>query len=420
MNKVITRFAPSPTGHLHIGNARTALFNWLFAKNSGGQFLLRIEDTDQERSEDRFMKSLKDDLTWIGIDWDSEPVIQSSRSERHIEAADQLLKEEKAFKDDIGVLRFRVPKGSTTLKDIVYGTSVRKNATIENFALVRSDGSPTYHLSVVVDDHDMQISHVMRGNDHIANSAKQIMLYEAFGWQVPNFVHLPLLHSEDGKKLSKRDPSSSLKHYRKEGIVSKAMTSYLFRLGLKVKDEEMPSLEEMVWNFSLDKIRRSPSIVDFNQARHMNGIFISRMDNENLIQEIEKYVDFLCFKPMSKEFEEKLQTAFSFLKSEKTLKDILQESVFLLTRPKVGKGFLDDASKKVLEDIRNFELESEEKVKHALKEVSKKRNIKVPQVAFPLRTVLFGREKGPAISDIVSALGVEETQARLNAAIDKG
>src|SRR5829696_1693109 len=329
---VVTRFAPSPTGFLHIGGGRTALFNWLYARRFGGKMLLRIEDTDRERSTQPAIDAILDGLTWLGIEWDGETVYQFSRSARHREVVEQLLAEGKAYRcyaspEELTemreaarregrsklydgrwrdrdpseapagvkpVIRIRAPQtGETAVDDQVQGRVTWQNENLDDFVLLRSDGTPTYMLAVVVDDHDMGVTHIIRGDDHLNNGARQTQIYQALGWKVPVMAHIPLIHGPDGSKLSKRHGALGVDAYRAMGYLPAAMRNYLVRLGWAHGDQEIFSTEEMIAAFDLPAIGRSPARFDFAKLESLNGHYIRQMDNAELVAEIERVLPYV-------------------------------------------------------------------------------------------------------------------------------
>src|SRR5467141_3610074 len=276
------RFAPSPTGYLHVGAARTALFNWLFARHTGGKFLLRIEDTDKERSSDEHTRVILDGLSWLGLDWDEEPVFQGARIKRHQEVADKLLSENKAYTDE-GAIRLRVPPGEIRWHDAVHGPISFQGEDIKDFVILRSDRTPIYNFAVVVDDVDMAITHVLRGDDHISNTPKQLGLYRAIGAQAPVFGHVPMINGPDGKKLSKRHGATAVGDYQHMGILPAAMRNFLALLGWSPGgDREIMTLDEMVQLFSFEGIQKKPAIFDMTKLEWMNGQYLSMASAEDL------------------------------------------------------------------------------------------------------------------------------------------
>ena len=328
MKKVATRFAPSPTGALHIGGVRTALFNWLYSKNHNGKFYLRVEDTDKERSKDEFKDQIIKSLKWIGIDYDGEEYIQSKKVDDHIKVANELLKNGNAYKcycsseeieeqkkrarqkkipyiydrkwrdksendapkDIKPVIRFKSKiDGTSLLKDLVQGNVEIDNNTIEDFIILRNDGTPTYNLSASVDDHQMNMTHIIRGDDHKINTFKQIQIYQAMKWDLPSFAHIPLIHTIEGKKLSKRDQASTLDDYSKIGIMPDALRNYLLRLGWSYKDKEIFTLEESIKFFNLEGIGKSPSKLDMSRILSMNEHYIKNINENDLFNQFTEY-----------------------------------------------------------------------------------------------------------------------------------
>jgi glutamyl-tRNA synthetase len=352
MSKVATRFAPSPTGPLHIGGVRTALFNWLYSKNQNGTFHLRIEDTDKERSKDEFKEQIISSLKWLGINYDGEEYIQSKQLDKHVEIANILLKNDQAYKcycsvDEIEkekerarqkklpyiysrkcreipeseapkdikpVIRFKSKiEGSIILKDLVQGDVQIDNNTIEDFIILRNDGTPTYNLSATVDDHQMKMTHIIRGDDHKINTFKQIQIYLAMKWDLPQFAHIPLIHTIEGKKLSKRDNASTLDDYSKIGIMPDALRNYLLRLGWSYEDKEIFTLDESIKLFNLEGIGKSPSKLDMSRILSMNELYIKNIDENELFKHLVEYCEIYKEK-IKPEKEEKLSHHYHFLK----------------------------------------------------------------------------------------------------------
>src|SRR2546421_5871365 len=326
MSEIVTRFAPSPTGFLHIGGGRTALFNWLYSRGRAGKFLLRIEDTDRARSTDEAIAAIFDGLTWLGLDWDGEPVHQCSRAARHRQVAEQMLSSGNAYRcyasaEELTemrekaraegrsklydgrwrdrdpaeapagvqpVIRLKAPlTGETVIEDQVQGRVVWQNENLDDLVLLRSDGTPTYMLAVVVDDHDMGVTHVIRGDDHLTNAARQTQIYNALGWQAPLMAHIPLIHGPDGSKLSKRHGALGVDAYRAMGYLPAAMRNYLVRLGWSHGDQEIFSTEEMIEAFSLEQIGRSPARFDFAKLENLNGHYIRQTPDAKLVDALE-------------------------------------------------------------------------------------------------------------------------------------
>src|SRR2546423_588863 len=342
MSEIVTRFAPSPTGFLHIGGARTALFNWLYARGRAGRFLLRIEDTDRARSTEDAITAIFDGLNWLGLDWDGEPVHQFARAERHREVAEQLLAAGQAYycyaspeqlaamreqaraegrsklydglwrdrdpsypRPDVKpVIRLKAPlTGETVIEDQVQGQVVWQNENLDDLVLLRSDGTPTYMLAVVVDDHDMGVTHIIRGDDHLTNAARQTQIYQPLGWSVPVMAHIPLIHGPDGAKLSKRHGALGVAAYRAMGYLPAAVRHYLLRLGWAHGDQEIFSTQEMIDAFDLSGIGRSAARFDFAKLENLNGHYIRQADDQSLVTQFEKVLDYV---PEGAELKQKL------------------------------------------------------------------------------------------------------------------
>jgi len=460
MSKVATRFAPSPTGPLHIGGVRTALFNWLFSKNNKGKFYLRIEDTDKERSKEEFKKQIIESLQWIGIQYDDEECIQSKNIKKHKEIAEELLKKgfayrcycseeeikeqkEKCKKQGIPYVynrKWRDPKnikipenikpvirfkskisGNSIIKDLVQGEVNITNSIIEDFVILRQDGSPTYQLCVVVDDHLMKITHVIRGDDHKINTFKQKQIYEAMKWNVPEFAHIPLIHSEKGSKLSKRDNASTIDDYIKIGILSGALRNYLLRLGWSHKDKEIFTLNESINLFDLKGVGKSPSKLDMSRILSINEHYIKHMDEKELFKFLKIYSQKFK-KSIDTSKENSLIKSMNFLKNKaKTLEDIYKNSQYILQKnikisPEDSK-LLDDSSKTIIKDfLAEFEKMSKINKESLEKTVNKlidthKTNFK--GVGQPLRIALTGSRFGPGIYDIILSLNKDVVVERL-------
>ena len=396
MKKVATRFAPSPTGPLHIGGIRTALFNWLYSKNQKGDFYLRIEDTDKERSKDEYKKQIIQSLKWIGITHDGEEYIQSKKIDDHIKVANELLKNGHAYKcycsneeieeqkkrsrqkkipyiydrkwrdkektdapkDIKPVIRFKSKiEGSTILKDLVQGDVEIENNTIEDFIILRNDGTPTYNLSASVDDHQMNMTHIIRGDDHKINTFKQIQIYQAMNWDLPSFAHIPLIHTIEGKKLSKRDKASTLDDYSKIGIMPDALRNYLLRLGWSFKDKEIFTLEESIKHFNLEGIGKSPSKLDMSRILSMNEHYIKSIDEKDLYDQFMDYCK-LFKNEIKSEKQDKIKKSLAFLKNKaKTLEDIFINGQYIIVNEinfnQEDLKLIDNKAKKVISDFKN-------------------------------------------------------------------
>ena len=461
MKKVATRFAPSPTGPLHIGGVRTALFNWLYSKNNNGNFYLRIEDTDKERSKEEYKKQILKSLNWIGIHHDGDEYIQSSKINEHINVAKELLSKENAYKcfctteeieeqkkrakqkklpytynrkcreltsDEMPknkdfVIRFKSKiEGKSILEDIVQGKVEIENNTIEDFVILRKDGSPRYNLSASVDDHLMNMTHIIRGDDHKINTFKQIQIYEAMKWDIPLFAHIPLIHTIDGKKLSKRDKASTLDDYSKIGIMPDALRNYLLRLGWSYKDKEIFDINESIELFNLDGIGKSPSKLDISRILSMNEYYIKNIDEEELYKNLFNYCEIYKSK-INTNKEKVIKSSLSFLKNKaKTLEDIFNNSKYLI-EDKVNisgedQKILDDNSKSTIKDfiekIINCEAFDRENLEIIVNEIIKNKEINFKSIGQPLRVALTGSRFGPGLYDILLSLGKEEVIKRLN------
>ena len=460
MSKVATRFAPSPTGALHIGGVRTALFNWLYSKNQNGSFYLRIEDTDKERSKDEHKIQIIKSLNWIGIEHEGEEYIQSTKIDDHINVANELLKNGYAYKcycskEEIEeqkkrarqkkmpyiynrkwrdtdekdapknikpVIRFKSKiEGSSILKDLVQGDVEIENNTIEDFIILRNDGTPTYNLSATVDDHQMGMTHIIRGDDHKINTFKQIQIYLAMKWEVPQFAHIPLIHTIEGKKLSKRDNASTLDDYSKIGIMPDALRNYLLRLGWSYKDKEIFTLEESIKCFNLEGIGKSPSKLDISRILSMNEHYIKTIDENDLYSNLVNYCEIYKEK-IKPEKEAKIKSSLSFLKNKaKTLEDIFNNSKYIIIdEVKFDENdfkLIDDKAKKIISEFKN-ELSSlkdfnKENLESIVNELIKKHETNFKSVGQPLRVALTGSKIGPGLYDIVISLGKNEVEKRL-------
>jgi len=460
MSLVATRFAPSPTGPLHIGGVRTALFNWLFSKNNKGKFYLRIEDTDKERSKDEYKKQIIRSLKWIGIEHDDEEYIQSKKINEHKKVAEELLKKGFAYNcycsekeineqkinakkkgipfiynrkwrdpknlkipiDVQPVVRFKSKiSGNSIINDLVQNEINISNSTIEDFVILRKDGSPTYQLSATVDDHLMNITHIIRGDDHKINALKQKQIYEAMGWKIPNFAHIPLIHSNEGKKLSKRDKASTIDDYIKIGILTDALRNYLLRLGWSFKDKEIFTLDESIKHFNLSGVGKSPSKLDMNRILSMNETYIKNMNEDKLFSSLKIYCE-AHKKKIDNKFDNTLKKSLHFLKNKaKTLSDIYDNAKYIINdQIKISPDnlkLLDSLSRKILYDfLKEFDNLSDLNKQNLEKLISSlidkyKTNFK--GIGQPLRIALTGSRFGPGIYDIILSLSKNEVINRL-------
>jgi glutamyl-tRNA synthetase len=462
MTKIVTRFAPSPTGYLHIGGARTALFNWLFARRHGGTFLLRIEDTDRERSTEDAVQKIFQGLTWLGLDWDGEPVMQFARMNRHAEVAHKLLAEGKAYhcycspeeleemrntakaagkpmrydgrwrdrdaKDAPAgvkpVVRFKAPQtGSTVIKDHVQGDVTFQNEQLDDLIILRSDGTPTYNLSVVVDDHDMGVTHIIRGDDHLTNAARQTQLYLAAGFAVPDFAHIPLIHGPDGAKLSKRHGALGTEAYADMGYLPAAMRNYLLRLGWSHGDDEIISTQQALEWFDLEHVGRSPARFDFAKLNNVNGHYIRHSSDDELLQAVLPFIAKKLGRDANQAEQAQITAILPAVKERaKDLNEITEALQFLfVARPiqadAAAQKHLDDAAKArlktMIETLGTVSSWTAIDTEAAIRSLSEAQQVKLGQLAQPLRAALTGRTVSPPIFDVLAVLGREETLARL-------
>jgi glutamyl-tRNA synthetase len=463
---VVTRFAPSPTGFLHIGGARTALFNWLYARHTGGSMLLRIEDTDRERSTDAAIAAILDGLTWLGLDWDGEVVHQFARAERHREAAEALVAAGKAYyaydtAEELNamraaaraegrfarydgrwrdrspaeapagvapVIRVKAPlDGETVIDDRVQGRVAFPNNDLDDFIVLRSDGTPTYMLAVVVDDHDMGVTHIIRGDDHLTNGGRQKILYEALGWDLPVMAHIPLIHGPDGAKLSKRHGALGVDAYRAMGYLPEALVNYLVRLGWSHGDDEIMALDDMIAWFDITDVNKGAARFDFAKLESVNAHYLRRQTDDELYDTLTAALPHL---PDGAAFAEKLKAhgaavkaALPLLKERaETLNDLITGAAFITAeRPLVidaaAAVLLDHDARKllaallpVLATISDWSVAATEA---AVKAFAAERDLKLGKAAQPLRAALTGRTASPGIFEVLVILGRTESLARI-------
>jgi glutamyl-tRNA synthetase len=464
---VVTRFAPSPTGFLHIGGARTALFNWLYARGRGGRMLLRIEDTDRQRSTEAAIDAIFDGLSWLGIEWDGEAIFQYSRVARHREIAEELLAAGRAYRcyasqrelDEMreaarsegrarlydgrwrdrdpseappGVaptIRLKAPlTGETAVEDQVQGRVAWQNENLDDFVLLRSDGTPTYMLAVVVDDHDMGITHIIRGDDHLNNAARQSQIYQALGWAVPVMAHIPLIHGPDGSKLSKRHGALGVDAYRAMGYLPAALRNYLVRLGWSHGDQEIFSTEEMIAAFDLPQIGRGPARFDFAKLESLNGHYIRQSGDAELLAAIEALLPHIAdgdaiLARLTPPLRARILAAMPGLKERaKTLVELLDGAWFLLAERPIqidekASALLTPESVALLGDLlRHLEAVtpwSAETLEAGVRDFADRAEVKLGAVAQPLRAAVTGRTTSPGIFEVLAVLGREDTLGRL-------
>ncbi len=460
---VITRFAPSPTGFLHIGGARTALFNWLFAKHHGGQMLLRIEDTDRARSTKTAVTAIHESLHWLGLDWQGEPISQFTRAERHAEVARQLLADGNAYNcyctpeelaemrekaksegrstrydgrwrdRDPGdaptgqapVIRLKAPQQNVTvIEDLVQGTVTVENGEMDDMVLLRADGTPTYMLAVVVDDHDMAISHVIRGDDHLTNAVRQRQIYDLMEWEAPQFAHIPLIHGPDGAKLSKRHGALGVEAYRELGILPTALRNYLLRLGWSHGDDEIIETTQAIEWFDLDGIGKSPSRFDIPKLENLNSHYIRAMDEGELCGLLINQIRAGIGRDLSQVERARLPLAMSALKERsQTLVDLADKAGFLLDahplpmEEKAAKLLVGDAPAllaKAYTCLSTLSDWNKDALSTALRGLAEVEGLKLGKLAQPLRAALTGRNASPGIFEVLYFLGRQESLDRIS------
>ena len=419
------RFAPSPTGYLHVGGARTALFNWLYARHTSGQFLLRIEDTDKARSTEEHTKVILDGLTWLGLDWDEEPVFQGARVKRHQEVADRLVAEGKAYMEE-GAIRFRLPPGEIAWDDAVHGRISFQAEDIKDFVILRSDRTPIYNFAVVVDDVDMRITHVLRGDDHISNTPKQISLYQALGATLPVFGHVPMIHGPDGKKLSKRHGATAVGDYQHMGILPAAMRNFLALLGWSPGgDREIMTLDEMIAAFSFEGVQKKPAIFDMTKLEWMNGQYLSASSAEELYPLVTPQLEPLGLNG-NKEAVLKAITAVK-TRSRTTLDVAKQVAVRLDAKHVV---FDEKAKKEIAKDPAAYRAALEaslvalrdtewttEALEQRLRRLAEERGVAAGKVFQPIRIALTGGAVSEPVNELLYVVGKEGALKRLEEAV---
>ena len=453
-HQIVTRFAPSPTGFLHIGGARTALFNWLFAKSQGGKYLLRIEDTDKKRSTTEAIDAIQDGLNWLGLDGDEEPVFQSKRQDRHAQVVDELLAAGHAYRcysspDELqemrdkaraagrtvaydgtwrgrdvsdapkgisAVVRLKTPEdGITIIEDMVQGTVKVPNKQLDDMVLLRSDGTPTYMLSVVVDDHDMGVTHIIRGDDHLTNAFRQQQLYDLLGWQAPVFGHIPLIHGADGAKLSKRHGALGVDAYRDMGYLPEAIDNYLLRLGWGYEDKELIDTDEALELFNIKGVGKSPSRFDFKKLESFNQHYMRKCSDEDLMQKSLPFVEKLLERPLDQDEKALLIKAMPSLKDRaKTLVELAQTSLFYfktipLDLNEKAEELLNNDNRAMLAELYGY-LEKVTDWSHdclltTVESFVASKELKLGKVAQPMRAALTGSNVSPSVFEIMDVLG---------------
>jgi len=462
---IVTRFAPSPTGYLHIGGARTALFNWLYARANGGKFLLRIEDTDRERSTDAATQAIFESMRWLGLDWDGEANSQFARRNRHAEVAHILLDTDHAYKcyatkEEIDafraspegkygsfqspwrdadpatapnapfVIRLKAPRnGSLEIADAVQGKVTWKNAEFDDMILLRSDGTPTYTLAVIVDDHDMGVNTIIRGDEHLINAGRQSLIYNALDWDVPTFAHIPLIYGDDGKKLSKRHGATGAQEFREMGYLPEAMRNYLARLGWSHGDDELFTTKQAIEWFDLKGINKAPSRFDFKKLDNVSKFHIENVPNDVLIAGLQDYIVSQNHAPLTDDALVKLTAVLPIVRERsKKLPDLLDKARFVLgARPfapdeneakhliSVSNGIL----KRLTPLLASVTTWTKEELETLFRDFAETEGVGLGKIAQPMKVVLSGTTKSPSTFDMMVAIGKDETLARINDAAAK-
>jgi glutamyl-tRNA synthetase len=460
----VTRFAPSPTGFLHIGGARTALFNWLFARHTGGKYLLRIEDTDQERSTDEATQAILSGLDWLGLSGDEAPIYQHSRIDRHGDMARELLAQGRAYHcycspnelqemrteaRKLGrtalydgrwrdrhpseapagvnpVVRLKTPlEGQTVIDDLVQGTVTVQNSQIDDFILLRADGTPTYMHSVVVDDHDMAITHVIRGDDHLNNAFRQVQLFQAMNWAVPAFAHIPLIHGQDGAKLSKRHGALGVEAYQEMGYLPDALCNYLLRLGWGHGDDEVINRDQAIEWFNLDGVGRAASRFDMAKLDNLNGHYLRESQDDGIVDLIIKRLEGRSGLNLNKQARGRIIRGLPGIKARaKTLVDLADSAAFYAATPPMtmtdkATALLTDEARNLmrglLEALTEVDSWSEDVLEAIVRNHAEKNGVKLGAVAQPLRAALTGSNASPGIFEVLAILGPNEARARIKA-----
>jgi glutamyl-tRNA synthetase len=469
LKKTKTRFAPSPTGHLHIGGARTAVFNWLFAKKSGGEFYLRIEDTDRERSSEEMVQSIVDGLKWLGLNWDGDLYFQSEHVDEHVKACYELVKrgyayfcycseeeleqkrkeaEEKKIpykydrkclylseeqklqyeREGRGkVIRFKVPDGETTFFDVVHGEIKFNNSEIDDFVILRSNNIPVYNMAVVVDDHNMGITHVIRGDDHISNTPKQILIYQALGWEIPIFAHVPLILGPDKKRLSKRHGATAVIEYRDKGFLPEAMFNYLCLLGWSPGDNrEIMSVQEIIEAFDITKIQKKSAIFDQAKLEWMNSEYIKRKENVELLKLVKPFVEKHGYKFEDDSY---LLKVINIMKDRvKVLEDFVTFGRYFFEDPidydgegiqKYWKDNTNELLSEFLEKLSGLEEYTAFNIENELRSFADQKSVKAADLIHPIRLAITGMRVSPGLFEVMEILGKETIIRRIKNALNK-
>jgi len=461
---VITRFAPSPTGFLHIGGARTALFNWLYARHHEGQFLLRIEDTDQKRSTEEAIIEIQKGLNWLGLNWDKEIVFQSVNESRHFEVANHLLNVGLAYKcfstaeeltemrqrarveggpkgydgywrdkgpqnwpsDIAPTIRFKSPEtGETKINDQVQGEVIIKNSQLDDMIILRSDGTPTYILAAVVDDHDMGVTHTIRGDDHLVNAARQMQLYNALGWNAPVYAHIPLIHGSDGSKLSKRHGALAVSSYQDMGFLPEALQNYLLRLGWSHGDDEIIATAEAIKWFDLEHVGKSAAKFDLAKLESLNAHYLQKLPTSRAVNIITNRLSKEFGKNITNKQKEYLSLgAPGLLSRAKTITDLVNSAQFYVEERPITidekakklllKQDLDEIFRKIILSLEQITQWKTVNIELQMRDLAKKSDIKLGSLAQPLRVAVTGKTVSPSVFEVIMALGKEETMARIS------
>ena len=461
--KIVTRFAPSPTGNLHIGSARTALFNWLFAKNTKGKFLLRIEDTDKARSTEDSINKILDGLKWLDLKWDGEIIYQSKKQKRHSEIANELLDKGLAYKcfcseDDLNkmredakilkkpfrynrmwrdknpndapkgvnpVIRIKAPtKNETVINDIIQGTIKVSNEEMDDFIIMRSDGTPTYMLSVVVDDHDMNVTHIVRGHDHLTNTFRQNIIYDAMKWNKPKTAHIPLILGSDGSKMSKRHGAIDVEEYKNKGILPNALINYMLRLGWSHGDDEIISLENAIKWFSLEKMGKSPAKFDYDKLISVNSHYILELKNDEIIKFLKNYYDKKYNIKLDTASIDRLNLGLNDIKSRsRDLNQLAEMSLFYCTKfpltiSKKAEKYIKKADKGIFKELlivlKNIENDfKKQKIEEIIAKFLTEKGLKLSDIIQYIRAMITGLDVSPRIYDIMEILGYQEMKKRI-------